>query len=118
MKRFFCLCMMAVLLAIPVNAEPIRWVDFQIPYESLKYAMETDIKTYDQEKHIRMVDALALAGCRTGGKCGLQSVKKAVKDLQGNDSPEKLLGDLYKYYDYYHSAYFRGAGRTAGQLFY
>ena len=116
MKRFFCLCMMAVLLAIPVNAEPIRWVDFQIPYESLKYAMETDIKTYDQEKHIRMVDALALAGCRTGGKCGLQSVKKAVKDLQGNDSPEKLLGDLYKYYDYYHSAYSAVLGGLLGSF--
>ena len=104
MKRFLCLCLMVVLMAVPVHAEPIKWVDFQIPYESLKYAMETDIKTYDQEKHIRMVDILALAGCRTGGKCGLKAVKKAAQDLQGNDGPEKLLGELYKYYAYYHNA--------------
>ena len=94
MKRFFCLCLVIALLAVPVGAQPIKWVDFQIPYESLKYAMDVDMKTFDQEKHIRWVDVLALAGCRTGGKCGLAAVKKAVKDLQGNDSPEKLLGVL------------------------
>ena len=105
MKRLFCLCLAVAALIIPVRAEPIKWVDFQIPYESLKYAMDVDIKTFDQEKHIRWVDALALAACRTGGKCGLNAVKKAVKDLHGNDSPEKLLGELYKYYDYYHKAY-------------
>ena len=106
MRRFFCVVMIMLLLAVPVTAEaPIKWVDFQVPYESLKYAMDVDIKTFDQEKHIRWVDALALSACRTGGKCGLPSVKKAVQDLLGNASPEELLGDLYKYYDYYHEAY-------------
>ena len=105
MKRFLCLCLILFVTAVPVRAEPIKWVDFQIPYESLKYAMEVDIRTFDQEKHIRWVDVFALAGCRTGGRCGLQSVKKAVKDLQGNESPEELLGELYRYYDYYHEAF-------------
>ena len=94
MKRFLCLCVMAFVLVIPVRAEPIKWVDFQIPYESLKYAMDVDIRTFDQEKHIRWVDVFALAACRTGGKCGLQSVKKAVSDLLSGQSPEQLLGDL------------------------
>ena len=100
MRRIF-LCLLTLwLLAVPASAkEPINWVDFQIPYESLKFAMDMDIQTFDQEKHIRWVDTLALAGCRTGGKCGLSSVKKAASDLLGNDSPEKLLGDLYKYYE-------------------
>ena len=105
MKRFLCLCLLVCLMAVPVKAESIKWVDFQIPYESLKYAMDVDMQTFDQEKHIRWVDVFALAACRTGGKCGLSSVKKAVKDLLGNASPEELLGDLYKYYDYYHEAY-------------
>lgn len=96
---------LSVLIALPVRAETIRWVDFQVPYESLKYAMDTDIATVEQEKHISWIDTLALAACRTGGKCTLNSVKKAVKDLQADKSPEELLGDLYKYYDYYHSAY-------------
>ena len=70
-----------MVLAFPAAAEePIRWVDFQIPYESLRYAMNVDIATFDQEKHISWIDILALAGCRTGGKCGLSSVKQAVQD--------------------------------------
>ena len=95
--RRFLLCFLILLLAVPVGAkEPIRWVDFQIPYESLKYAMNADIDSFDKEKHLDWVDILAVAGCRTGGKCGLDAVKKAVKDLQGDKSPEELLGDLYR----------------------
>ncbi len=106
MRRIFLCFLILSVLAVSVRAEePIKWVDFQVPYESLKYAMDMDIKTFDQEKHIRWVDTLALAACRTGGKCGLQSVKKAAQELHGNSSPEELLGELYKYYDYYHRAY-------------
>jgi len=104
--RRFLLFFMIFLLTVPVSAkETIRWVDFQIPYESLRYAMNVDISTSEQEKHISWIDVFALAGCRTGGKCDLNSVKKAVKDLIGNESPEELLGSLNKYYDYYHEAY-------------
>ena len=103
MKRFFAL-FVVLLLVIPVRAESIKWVDFQVPYESLKYAMDVDIGTFDQEKHISWIDILALSACHTGGKCGLSSVKKAVEELKGDQAPEELLGDLYKYYDYYHRA--------------
>lgn len=114
-RRFFLFVMIFCLLAVPARAEePIKWVDFQIPYESLKYAMDLDIQTFDQEKHIRWVDALALAACRTGGKCGLSSVKKAVSDLLGNDPPEALLGELYRYYGYYHDAYSAVLGGLLG----
>ncbi len=106
MRRLFLCLMILSVLVIPVEAEePIRWVDFQIPYESLRYAMNVDIQSFDREKHIDWVDILALAGCRTGGKCGLSSVKKAAEDLRGDKSPEELLGNLYQYYDYYHKAY-------------
>lgn len=104
-RLLFCLWL-GLVLVIPVSAEePIRWVDFQIPYESLRYAMNVDITSFDQEKHIDWVDIFALAGCRTGGKCGLESVKKATQDLKGDKSPEELLGNLYRYYDYYRQAY-------------
>lgn len=105
MRRIFFALTVVVLMVLPVRAETIRWVDFQVPYESLKYAMDTDIKTFDQEKHISWIDILAVAGCRTGGRCGLASVKKAVSDLKGDRSPEEFLGDLYRYYDYYRNAY-------------
>ncbi len=105
MKRTI-LCFLLILgLAIPAQAAPIRWVDFGVPYESLEYAMEKDIESFDQERHISWIDLLALAACRTGGRCALPSVKKAFQDLSGDKTPEELLGQTYKYYPYYHDAY-------------
>lgn len=99
-RRIIFLLIFGMLLAIPARAETIRWVDFGVPYDSLKYAMDTDINTYDQEKHISWIDILAVAGCRTGGKCGLASVKKAAADLKKDLEPETL-----SHYDYYHQAF-------------
>ena len=114
MKRIFLCLFMTLLLAVPVQGSTIKWVDFQVPYESLKYALEQDIATFDQEKHISWIDSLAVAGCRTGGRCGLSSVKKAVDDLKGDQSPEELLGNLYQYYGYYHEAYSAVLGGLVG----
>ena len=105
MKRRIICIIMVLLMAMPASAEPIRWVDFSVPYESLKYAMDRDIATYGEEKHLSWIDILSLAACRTGGKCGLASVKKAASELAGDRSPEELLGNLYQYYGYYHEAY-------------
>lgn len=113
-RRLVCALILVLAFVIPVRAETIKWVDFQVPYESLKYAMDVDIATFDQEKHISWIDTLALAACRTGGKCGLSSVKKAVLDMKGDSSPEELLGDLYKYFSYYHEAYDAALGGLLG----
>lgn len=93
------------ICAVPAAANTIRWVDFHVPYASMKYAMEQDIATFEQEKHISWIDILALSACRTGGKCGLASVKKAATDLKSDRSAAELAGELSKYYDYYHEAY-------------
>ena len=117
MKRRIFLCLLlAVSLAVPAQATPIKWVDFGVPYESLKYAMEQDIATFDQEKHIGWIDALALAACRTGGKCELTAVKKAFSDLKGDRSPEQLLGNSFKYYDYYHQSFTAALGGLLGSF--
>ena len=113
-RRIFILVLVFCLLVIPVSAKTIRWVDFGVPYESLKYAMDVDIATYEQEKHISWIDILALAACRTGGKCRLASVKKAAAQLKGDSSPEELLGELYQYYSYYHQAYSAALGGLLG----
>ena len=110
MRRIFCLVLVFVL-ALPVGAAPIKWVDFDVPYESLKYAMEQDIATFEKEKHISWIDILALSACRTGGKCGLTSVKKAFSDLKGKTSPRELGG---KHFDYYHEAYTAALGGLLG----
>ena len=116
MKRIFACILMISMLAIPVRAETIRWVDFGVPYESLKYALDQDIATFEQEKHLSWIDVLALAACRTGGKCGLPSVKKAAQELKGDSSTEQLLGDLYKYYSYYHEAFTAALGGLVGSF--
>lgn len=113
-RRIFCLVLAMAVMAMPVFAAPIRWVDFSVPYESLKYAMDRDIATFEEEKHISWIDILSLAACRTGGKCSLASVKKAASELAGDASPEELLGDLNKYYGYYHEAYTAALGGLLG----
>lgn len=114
MKRFLFLILLVPLLTVPAKADTIRWVDFDVPYESLKYAMDQDIATFEEEKHLSWIDILALAACRTGGKCGLSSVKQACSDLDGDRSPEELLGNLYRYYSYYHDAYSAVLGGLVG----
>ena len=115
MKRIFLLCICILpLLAVPAKAETIKWVDFDVPYASMKYALEQDIATFEQEKHLSWIDILALAACRTGGKCGLSSVKQAAADLKQDKAPEELLGDLSKYYEYYHEAYTAVLGGLVG----
>ena len=114
MKRLFVVGLLLLLLPVQAGAEPIKWVDFQVRAEALRYAMDEDIRTFDQEKHISWIDILALAACRTGGACPLASVKKAAADLKKDASPQELLGDLYKYYDYYHRAYTAALGGLLG----
>ncbi len=114
MRRIFLCLIMMGLLAVPVRAEPIKWLDFDIPYESLRYAMEQDIATFEQEKHLSWIDILAVAACRTGGKCGLASVKKAISDLKSGKPPQELLGSTYKYFSYYHEAYTAALGGLLG----
>ena len=52
-RRIFLLLLMFSLCVMPVRADTVRWVDFDVPYESLKFAMDRDIATFGQEKHLR-----------------------------------------------------------------
>lgn len=114
MKRFLICVLILPMLVLPVRADPIRWVDFPVSCASMRYALEVDIASFDQEKHISWIDILALSACRTGGKCPLSSVKKAAQDLKGDASPEELLGNLFQYYPYYHEAYSALLGGLVG----
>lgn len=116
MKRLFSAWLIVSLLVIPVQAEPIRWVDFNLSSEAMRCAMEQDIASFDEEKHISWIDILALSACRTGGKCPLRDVQKASQELKGDKSVQELLGDLYKYYNYYHAAYSAALGGLLGSF--
>ncbi len=115
MLRRMSVCLaLFLILAIPVQAALIKWVDFQVPYESLKYAMEQDIETFEQDHHISWIDILALSACRTGGRCGLSSVRTAARELRSGRSPQELLGETARYYEYYHGAYTAALGGLLG----
>lgn len=115
MKRFLCMLFaLCPILAVPAEGKTIRWVDFSVPYESLEYAMERDIATFEEEKHLNWIDILAVAACRSGGKCDIPSTKQAAKDLTSDRSPEEILGTLFAYYDYYHAAYTAVLGGLLG----
>ena len=113
-RRFFIILALLAALCVQARAEPIKWVDFGVPYESLKCAMDVDISTAETEKHISWIDILAVSGCRTGGKCPLNSVKQAAKDLEGDRDIEELLGNLYQYYPYYKESFTAVLGGLLG----
>ena len=115
-RRLFLFIILLSFCILPVRAETIKWVDFQVPYESLCYAMDRDIETFEKEKHISWINILAVAGCRTGGKCPLAAVKKAYNDLLTDKSPEEVLGNLYKYYDYYYASFDAVLGGLLGSF--
>ena len=114
MKRFVIMLLILSMTVMPVRADTIRWVDFNVSYEAMKAALEVDIATFDQEKHISWIDILALAACRTGGKVTLDAARRAARDLKGEKNAEELLGSLYQYYDYYHAAYSAALGGLVG----
>ena len=69
MKRVFAFALLFSLIVLPVSAEPIKWVDFNVSKEAMEYALHQDIATLDREKHIGWIEILSLAACRTGGSC-------------------------------------------------
>ena len=115
-RRILYIWILVTVTCLQVSAEPIKWVDFGVPYESLKYAMDVDISTAEKEKHLDWIEILTVAGCRTGGKCNLKSVKQAVKDLESDRSPEELLGTLYQYYPYYKESFTAVLGGLLGSF--
>lgn len=116
MKRFLWLVSIILLMCLPVSADFIKWVDFDVPYESLQYAMNVDIDSFEEEQHISWIDILSLAACRTGGKCGLTSVKRAALELKQGKVPQELLGEAFRYYSYYHEAYSAVLGGLLGSF--
>lgn len=105
LRRVFVIISLLLLGVLTADASQIKWVDFDIPYESLKYAMDIDIATFEQEKHIDWVDVLALAATRTGGKCNLEATQNACKDMQKDLSARELAGSAEKTFDYYEEVY-------------
>ncbi len=105
-------------MALPAGAKEdyIRWVDFRVSYEAMDKALALDIRSQEQEMPTSWIQLLALAACRTGGKVTADAVDKAWKGVLTGKSPEELLGELYKYYEYYYEAYDAALGGLVGNF--
>lgn len=118
-SRIFCWILALALLLCPVRAEQsrdfIKWVDFDVSYEALRRALDTDIASRDTERPLSMVELLAVAAARKGGKnLTPAAVDQAARDLRSDQSPEAFLGELYQYYLYYKEAYGAALGGLIG----
>lgn len=118
MKKRIILFLMIILLLCPsshAEDDVLHWVDFNVPYEALKAALDIDIASQGNEKVLNWIDVLALAATRTGGSnFTVQAVKNAAHELRQNQSPEELLGGQYKYFAYYRRAYGAVLGGLVG----
>ena len=115
MKRILILLLvLALVLPGAGAADYIKWVDFHVSYEALDQALSLDIRSQEEDMPVSWITLLALAACRTGGRVTGPSVERAYRDFLTGRSPQELLGELSKYYDYYLEAYTAALGGLVG----
>ena len=91
----------------PEKNDFIKWVEFNVPYEAMRDAMQYDIEHHQDETPVNWVDLLAYLGAKNGGDFSgykKSDLDELLKKLQEAGSMEALTGDM-KYYAYYQKAY-------------
>lgn len=87
--------------------KPIKWVEFNVPYDVMKRAMDIDIKSYDEKIHVEWVDILAYLGAKYGGDfSGYEDahMDEFVNKVKKGKSVGTITKDM-KYFNYYSRAY-------------
>lgn len=90
-----------------INADYIKWVDFNIPYEALEKALDIDIQRHKEGKDLSWIDILAYLGTKYGGNWKQYKNKDMIELLEKidkNQTVEELMKDN-RYYSYYKEAY-------------
>lgn len=107
LRKWVCTLLLVLGLVGTVQAaEPLKWVDFDVPVDALEAAMKLDIESQGREVELDWVEILAYGATKNGsGKLTPAQVRSAAEALSTGQSPEELLGQQKKYYDYYHTAY-------------
>lgn len=89
----------------PSKKEPIKWVEFHVPYRTMEKAMDIDIQSYGTETHIDWVEVLAYLATKYGGnfkQYKSSDMDKLVASLKNGEYTEHLAKkfnpDLYHYY--------------------
>lgn len=117
---------LVLINALPINLpalqskldEPIKWVDFRVPYSALEKAMYLDIESYETETHLSWTEILAYLGAKYGGNFKHYKSKDMdmiADKLRSGESIEELTIDM-KYYDYYNKAYTAVLGGFLGEF--
>lgn len=99
------------------SEDPIKWVDFNIPYHVMKRAMDTDIDSYDDKIHINWIDILAYLGAKYGGQFSNYSendMDEFVSMIKKGTSVSKITENM-KYFSYYSKAYDAVLGGFLGE---
>ncbi len=93
------------------TAEPekkfIKWVDFNIPYEAMETALNTDIKSHGETTEYHWVEILAYLGTKYGGDWKMykqEDIIKLTKALSEGKTMEELTANM-KHYSYFLEAY-------------
>lgn len=87
--------------------ETIKWVDFNVTYEALDYAVSLDMKYHDSENPISFIELLAYTAAKNGNNFSrfkTLQLDLVVDKLKSGETMEQLCEGL-KYYDFYHEAY-------------
>ncbi len=85
----------------------IKWVDFNLPYQAMEYAIKLDVNSQEGEIQLNFIEMLAYLSAKNGNN--FKRFKTGQLDLvadqlkQGKTMAE--LADGLKYYDYYLDAY-------------
>ena len=97
--------------------DPIQWVDFTIPYEAMKKAMDLDIDSHDSEQPLDWIEILSVLATRYGGNWNQYKsgdMDKVVQQLtEDGSAPEQEHSKVY--YDYYYQAYTAVLGEFLGE---
>lgn len=110
--------------AFPADTKPtqkdfIKWVDFNVPEDLLRSALELDVESHRQEDGaaVDWIDLLAYLGTKCGGD--FSQYKRGDLDalLERVESGEDIatLGKEMKYFSYYSEAYRAVLGGLVGE---
>lgn len=94
----------------------IKWVDFDVSYEAMEYALKLDIDSQDTETPLRFTELLSYLGAKYGGDFSRYKKKDMdtlAEKLKGGKTMQELTADM-KYYDYYLEAYSAVLGEYVG----
>ena len=95
----------------------IKYVEFNVPYSLLDYALKYDIKSHGTEKQLNWIELIAYLAAKYGGEFSKYKSKHLdtlVAKLNKDTTMEELTKDM-KYYNYYLEAYTAVLGGLVGE---